>query len=81
MIEWIDINSTKIRKIAYNSEIKIMYIDFVCSTIDTQYSGVSEKVFIEFSMADDIDQYYDSHINDVFEKVELNIVNNINLNL
>ena len=81
MIEWIDVNTPKIKRIAYNPEIKIMYIDFSGSAIDTPYQDVTEKTFKKFSKARNIDDYYDTHIKDNFERVQISTENKINCSL
>ena len=75
MIDWINVNSKKIIRIAYNFEIKMMYINFRGSTIDTPYQGVSEETFAEFSKANDIDDYFNRHIRDVHIKVKIDTEN------
>jgi len=81
MTEWIYVNTPKITRIAYNPEIKIMYIDFSGSTEDTPYQGVTEKIFRKFSKAKKIDEYFETHIKDNFKSVQISTENKINCSL
>lgn len=81
MTKWIYVNTPKITRIAYNSEIKIMYIDFTGSIVDIPYRGVTEKIFKKFSKAKKIDDYYEAHIKDKFQTVEISTENKINCSL
>jgi len=78
MIDWINVNSSKIRRIAFNTKLKMMYIDFVESTVDIPYQGVTETTFKEFSKAKNIDNYYELFIKDKYPRVEFNTENKIN---
>lgn len=81
MIKWIEVNTPKIKRIAYNSEINIMYIDFSGSTTDTPYQGVAEYAFRKFSKAKKIDDYYEKHIKDNFQSVQISTENKINCSM
>lgn len=81
MIDWINVNSSKIRRIAFNAELKMMYIDFVESTVDIPYQGISEATFKEFSNAKNIDNYYELFIKDKYPCIEFNTENKINCSL
>lgn len=81
MINWIDVNSPKITRIAYNPEILVMYIDFSGSITDTPYQGVTKAIFKKFSKANDIDGYYETHIKDKFQSVQISTENKINCSL
>ena len=81
MVEWININTSKISRIAYNSKINTMYIDFPDSTLDVPYKDVAEEVFIEFSQAKNVDEYYENNIKDTFERVVINTKNQIDCKL
>lgn len=81
MIEWIYINSEKISKVAYNKEIKTMYIDFIDSNVDTPYAGVTEAIFTAFCEAKNTDEFFKIHIKDCFEKIDINTENSINCRL
>lgn len=58
-----------------------MYIDFPDSIVDTPFKGVSEEVFKAFSVAENIDEFYEKKIKDVFEKIIINTENQIDCNL
>lgn len=75
MINWINVNSKSIIRIAYNFDINIMYINFRGSITDTPYQGVTEDKFRAFSNADDIDEYYKKHIQDVYVEVAMDTEN------
>ena len=81
MVDWIYVNTSKISRIAYNSEINTMYIDFPDSVVDVPYKGVSEEVFKKFSEAKNIDEYYEKHIKDVFDRIVINTENQIDCKL
>ena len=81
MVEWVYVNTSKITRIAYNSDIEIMYVDFSGSTVDVPFKGVSEKVFREFSQAKNIDDFYENHIKNIFKRIEINTENKIACNI
>lgn len=80
MIEWFYVNTPKINKMAYNAEIKTMYIDFYGSTVDTPFKNVPKNTFLEFSQAYSVDEYYEKHIKTCYEKVKIGTENSINFN-
>ena len=71
----------KIAKIAYNAELKTMYIAFQGSTVDTPFVGVSKKEFNKFSKAANIDEHFNDKIQGTFEEVTLDTEIVINCNL
>jgi len=81
MIEWINVDSEIMSRIAYNSEVHTMYIDFKGSIVDTPYAGVKQSLFESFCEAENIDEYYENHIREECEKVELDTENVINVRL
>lgn len=81
MINWVNVNSKKIIRIAYNFEINVMYINFKGSTTDTPYQGVTEDKFNAFRNADNIDEYYKKHIKDDFMEVTLDTENTVGCRL
>lgn len=81
MIKWINVESKIMSRIAYNAEVKIMYIDFKDSTIDTPFSGVNKALFESFCKADNIDDYYENFIKHKCEKVEIDTKNRVNIRL
>ena len=81
MIKWINVNSKIISRIAYNTGVKILYIDFQGSSVDTPYAGVTKEMFEEFSNAENIDEYYEKYIKDSCEKIELDTENVVNCRL
>ena len=81
MVDWIYVNTSKISRIAYNSTIKTMYIDFPDSIVDVPYKGVTEDVFKKFSEAKNVDEFYENNIKDVFERVVINTENQIDCKL
>jgi len=80
MVKWINVNSKKISRIAYNPEVKTMFIDFKGSVVDTPYAGVNQVLFESFTNAEDIDEYYEAFIKKECEVVELDTENVINVN-
>ncbi len=81
MIKWINVNSKIMSRIAYNSEVKTMYIDFKDSTVDTPYAGVNKALFKSFCEADNIDEYFETFIKNKCKKVEIDIENTVNIRL
>lgn len=81
MVEWINVNESKIKRIAYNPEIKIMYIDFTGSSLDVPYHGITENLFKKFSQAKRVDDYYETHIKNKFEAVQISTENQISCSL
>jgi len=81
MIEWIRVRSKKISKIAYNSEVKTMYIDFKGSNVDTPFMKVDENVFKMFCNAEDVDEFYRTKIKNSYQEAILNTENTINCRL
>lgn len=67
MIEWINIRSTAIRKIGYDSSINNMYIDFEDSDPHYTFCGVPELVFQDFISASSVGGYYHQHIKDKYD--------------
>jgi len=77
MIDWVNVNTSKIKRIAFNSELKIMYVDFVESTLDVPFQGITEEVFYAFSTADNIDNYYELFIEGKYPRIETMTENKI----
>ncbi|WP_461603818.1 KTSC domain-containing protein [Aeromonas salmonicida] len=64
MTEWINVRSTAIRRVGYDSESMQMYIDFEDSNPIYTYSRVPEHVFRTFVSARSVGQYYHQYIKD-----------------
>jgi len=81
MIEWIKVRSPVISKIAYNSEVKTMFVSYKGSTVDTPYTGVSKDMFIGLSNATDIDEHFDAHIKHHCKEVQIDTENVLSCDL
>lgn len=67
MTEWINVSSTAIRRIGYDSASMRMYIDFEDSDPVSTFCGVPERIFREFVSARSVGQYYHQHIKDRYD--------------
>jgi len=67
MTEWINVRSTAIRKIGYDTQTRRMYIDFEDSDPVYTFCGVPEQIFREFVSARSVGQYYHHHIKDRYD--------------
>lgn len=67
MIEWINVRSSAIRKIGYDSSISCMYIDFENSDPHYTYCRVPEKIFKSFVSARSVGGYYHQYIRDRYD--------------
>lgn len=67
MIEWIQVRSSAIRKIGYESATSRMYIDFEDSDPYYTYCNVPEHVFRKFVSAHSVGRYYHDNIKDKYE--------------
>ncbi len=77
MIKWAYVNTPKITRIGYNAEIKVMYVEFCGSTVDTPFKNITEDTFREFSRAKMVDDYYEDYIKLNFEQVDTETKNKI----
>lgn len=64
MIEWMNVSSSAIRKIGYDSSSNTMYIDFEDSAPFYPFCNVPRHVFEEFVKARSIGSYYHRYIKD-----------------
>lgn len=64
MIEWINVNSTAIRKIGYDALTMQMYIDFEDSAPHYTFCSVPKSIFREFASASSVGRYYHQYIRD-----------------
>ena len=80
MTKWIYVNTSKITRIGYNREMKTMYIDFVGSLVDTPYKNVPESLYSEFVESGSINTFYQDHIEDVYESVNVESENKFDTN-
>lgn len=62
MTEWVNVQSTAIRRVGYDSSSSTLYIDFTSSTPIYEYHGVPITVFREFINAPSVGRYYHSRI-------------------
>ena len=62
MIEWVNVSSTAIRKIGYDSSTSEMYIDFEDSDPYYTFCGVPETVFKDFVSSNSVGRYYHQYI-------------------
>jgi hypothetical protein len=67
MTKWVEVQSSAIRKIGYDSNNNKMQIDFKNSNSYYTYSGVPESVFRDFISASSIGSFYNQHIKDRYE--------------
>ncbi|WP_421201889.1 KTSC domain-containing protein [Aeromonas enteropelogenes] len=64
MTEWINVQSTAIRRIGYDSESMRMYIDFEDSNPVYTFHRVLINVFRSFVTTRSVGQYYHQYIKD-----------------
>lgn len=67
MIEWVQVKSTAIRKVGYDSSSSSMYIDFEDSDPYYTFCNVPEQLFHEFINARSVGQYYHQYIKDRYQ--------------
>lgn len=67
MIDWVNVRSSAIRKIGYDSSNSRMYIDFEDSEPHYTYCRVPENVFKSFVSARSVGRYYHQYIKDRYE--------------
>jgi hypothetical protein len=67
MTEWVNVSSTAIRRIGYDSTSMRMYIDFEDSDPVYTFCNVPEYVFRAFVRAQSVGQYYHQHIKDRYD--------------
>jgi len=67
MIEWVNVHSTAIRKIGYESSTNHMYIDFEDSDPFYTFCDVPKSVFKEFVSASSVGRYYHRYIKDKYD--------------
>lgn len=58
MINWVQVNSSAIRQIGYDSSSSRMYVDFEDSDPYYTFCGVPEQVFQEFMNSSSVGRYY-----------------------
>ncbi|MES9937210.1 MAG: KTSC domain-containing protein [Sedimenticola sp.] len=66
-MEWISLNSSAIRRVAYDPATRRMYIDFENSDPHYSFCGVPESVFQGLIRAHSAGSYYHHHIKDRFD--------------
>lgn len=64
MIEWVNVNSTAIRRIGYDALTMQMYIDFEDSAPYYTFCEVPEGVVRKFASASSVGKYYHQYIKD-----------------
>jgi len=67
MVEWVSVRSTAIRKVGYDSNTNMMYIDFEDSDPYYTYCGVPENIFRQFVSASSVGRYYHQYIKDQYD--------------
>lgn len=67
MTEWVNVNSTAIRKIGYDASTMQMYIDFEDSAPNYTFCRVPQRVFNEFIRASSVGSYYHQYIKDRYD--------------
>jgi len=67
MIKWVNVTSSAIRRISYDSSTNRMYIDFEDSDPVYTFCQVPEHVFQDFIKARSIGQYYHEYIKDKYD--------------
>ncbi|MCO7223437.1 KTSC domain-containing protein [Pleionea sp. CnH1-48] len=65
MIDWVYVNSKRIRRIGYNSISHAMHVDIKNSPQSGMYKGVPKSLFCDFIMSEDIDAFYQEKIESV----------------
>ena len=66
MVKWVSVNSTAIRRIGYDFDMSIMYIDFEGRESDMPYCDVPEELFREFVEARSVANFYNQFIKNVY---------------
>ncbi len=66
-IEWINVRSSAIRKIGYDSSNSRMYIDFEDSDPYYTYCGVPQNIFTTFVTAQSVGSHYHQYIKDRYD--------------
>lgn len=64
MTEWVNVHSSAIRRVGYDSGSMRMYIDFEDSDPVYTFCRVPERVFQEFVNARSVGGYYHAYIKD-----------------
>lgn len=67
MVEWVNVRSSAIRKIGYDSVTMRMYIDFENSDPYYAHCSVPESVFRSFVSASSVGRYYHDFIKDQYD--------------
>ncbi len=67
MINWVNVKSSAIRRIGYDSPTNRMYIDFEDSDPYYTFCRVPESVFQDFVNARSVGRYYHAHIKDKYD--------------
>lgn len=67
MTEWVNVNSTAIRKIGYEATTMMLYIDFENGDPVYTFCGVPEDVFRNFINSPSKGQFYHQRIKDKFD--------------
>ena len=67
MIKWVNVRSTAIIKVGYDSSINNMYIDFEDSDPHYTFCGVPESIFEDFVSSDSVGRYYHQNIKDKYD--------------
>lgn len=67
MIDWVNVVSSAIRKIGYDSSTNRMYIDFEDSDPYYTYCRVPENIFRSFVSARSVGSYYHQFIKDKYD--------------
>ncbi|MAM58712.1 MAG: KTSC domain-containing protein [Salinicola sp.] len=67
MTEWVNVRSSAIRKIGYDTDTNRMYIDFEDSNPVYTYCSVPEELFCEFVSARSVGGFYHQYIKDKYD--------------
>ncbi len=67
MINWVNVTSSAIKKIGYDTSSNRMYIDFNDSDPYYTFCRVPEKVFQRGINASSVGQYYHAYIKDKYD--------------
>ena len=67
MIEWALIDTKKINRIGYDSEVQSLYIDFKGSETDTAYIKVPESLFRSLIHARRPDDFFETFVSENYE--------------
>jgi len=81
MIQWVDVESAIISKIAYNTKSETLFVSYKKSSVDTPYSGVTQDMFKKLSKATDKSEYFEMHIKRFCKEIKIDTNNVLSCDL